>query len=192
MKKFSVILMAAAVLVTLASPALALDAKVMTRTNGTAGFAVWSEMDGDVFNDTFLQAVETNMGTEVFVAQCWFNVVTEEGSCKDGYRMTSDDVFSVSKKLTSATLMPVDVEVYDWMTDTFETVTVSATWNGTGDLERGSLHVRERFGDTSFRYSERSTFRAGESVAMWNATDLGPSMDAGLVQFRSMNVFMDR
>lgn len=173
-----------------ASAALALTSKTMTRSNGVAGFADWFNETEEGFDDTFITVVETTSGTDVYYDECHYFFATDEFSCRSGYFFTTTDVFSHDQKLNSAHLMPVEIEVFDWMTGSSEMVMLEASWTGTGELQRGALKVMEKFGDSTFKYNERSSFRDASAVASVDETALGMSTFGGIVKFKAMSMEM--
>ncbi|MFH1236637.1 MAG: hypothetical protein V1685_06965 [Parcubacteria group bacterium] len=192
MRKLLVLVIATFVVFGFTSTAQAFESKSMVRTNGVDAFAAWSSEDEGIFTDSWLEVVETQSGTDVMFFTCDWWVEGEDffSSCKDGYLFTTDDVFSVDKKLNTATLSVESFELWDWEAGTSEIVTLEATWNGTSDLMRGSVNVIWKFGNLMEKFSDRSTMRDATASASVNGESLGDSMYGGIVQFRTMDMFM--
>src|SRR5258708_6633617 len=141
MRKTSVSVLAAALsallVVLTAAPVSASTTTYLSRSNGTAAVADWQAPDGDITQDAFVQAEKTRLGTDVFVSLCDFNNVTLDVSCRAGFLSTTDNVFSYSR-LDSATLAPVEIELYDdfGYGNPSGTVTVQANWTCSGKAQK--------------------------------------------------------
>ena len=84
----------------------------------------------------------------------------------------------------------VDIELWDWEAGTSEIVPLEATWNGTGDLVKGSFRVISKFGDEMLKFSSRSTMRDAVANTEVGGMNLGDSAYGGIAQFRDMEMFM--
>ncbi len=170
----------------------ALQYKSMSRTNGTAAFGVWSSQpEPGVYTDTYVAANKTKTGTEVYFDQCTYDSNVDVFTCRGGWGQFGSSVFSIDRKLQTAALSPVSLEVWDW-DGNMTTVTVDADWLGDGPLQRGVTNVMDRFGDTMFKFHANSTFRDATATANLDGSGLGDSSFAGMVQYRTADFFMVR
>ena len=171
-----------------AAPASALTEHYMTRTSGTGAIADWQSEDGDVYTDTYVQANKTKSGTDIYVSICTYNEETEDSSCQEGYRFTTGNEFSF-KKLDSATLSPVSVDLYDdyGYGDYVRTITVQVNWTGFGKTSKGRFQYRQSYDGFSMRTSEQSTVRNASATGAVDAVSLGAAAYAQMGQFKSID-----
>ncbi|KCZ72568.1 hypothetical protein ANME2D_00997 [Candidatus Methanoperedens nitroreducens] len=191
MKKLYALVFALMLLLSTSISAVALESKTIYRQNGAAAYAVWSETAGDVYTDKFLSVTKTNDGTDIYVSICTFSTEGDY-SCKWGYKFTPEAVFDINKKLESATLSTVQVDLYDWYSPAMETVTIQAQWTGTGDATKGSYKVISKYGDYTSKYSDRSTFREATATGSIDDQELGTSDFGAMVNFKSAYMFMKK
>lgn len=197
MKKIYAFIFALIVLLTMAMSAEALDYKTISRNNGVSANAYWTEVDGDITTETYLYVTETNDGTDIYLSMytSTYDTTTETWSWSDksGSMYTQDDVFSMDKKLNSASLSDVQIEVYGWNYDlgTYEpeTLTVSADWTGMGDIAKSSYKSMSKDGDYVWRSSDSSSYRSAIATGSINGNDLGSSDSASLIKFKQ--AYMD-
>ena len=109
MRKSFAIIFALAVLLSMAMGAQALESKTMERHNGASASADWSETNGDITTYTYLFVTETDDGTDIYVSTYTYG--PDFWSDKSGSMFTEDDVFSIDKKLNSASLSEVEIDV---------------------------------------------------------------------------------
>jgi hypothetical protein len=200
MRKLYTIIFALIVLFSTAVSVEALESKSMARDNGAYAFADWTETNGDVTTYTYLSVTETDDVTDIYVSVWTCNEITGESSDKYGYMCTEDDVFSIDKKLNSASLSKVDIEVSQWYFDeTGEYIleetdifTVQADWTGIGDVSKGSYKYSSRDGDYVFRGSENSLSRGASVIGSINGNDLGSEYYASMVSFKSASMSMEK
>jgi hypothetical protein len=201
MKKSYIILLALMVLLSMAMSAEALESKSMTRSDGAHAFADWTETNGDVTTCTYLSVDETNDGTDIYVSTWTYDEMTGYSSERYGYMFTEDDVFSIDKKLNSASLSKVEIEAYEWYYDETEeyytykdagTLTVKADWIGIGGVSKGSYRSSSRDGDYVFRSAENSLSREASVAGFINGNDLGPAYSASMVSFKSAYMSMEK
>ena len=114
MKKIYAFTFALMVLLTMAMSAEALEYKTISRDNGVSGNAYWIETTGDINTETNLYVTESNGGTYISLYIYTYDMMTGTWSDKWGSMSTQDDVFSMDKKLNSASLSDVQIDVYDW------------------------------------------------------------------------------
>ena len=108
---------------------------------------------------------------------------------KSSYMFTKDDVFSIDKKLNSASLSNVDVEVYNWDTGKTEILSVTADWSGIGEVSTGSSSYVSTDGDYRFRSTSNSNYRGASATGSINNNDLGQSNYGSLNSFK--NAYID-
>ncbi|WP_156163950.1 hypothetical protein [Methanosarcina sp. 1.H.T.1A.1] len=179
----------------------ALESKTIERNNGAHASADWVETNDDVATYTYLSVTETDYGTDIYVSIWTYDETTGYSSEKYGYMFTEDNVFSIDKKLNSASLSEVEIDVSEWYYDeteeyyTFEeagTLTVSADWTGIGDVSKGSYRSSSRDGDYVFRSAENSLSREAIATGLINGNDLGPSSYSWMNIFKSAYMSMEK
>ncbi len=184
MKKIYTLVFALVVLVSMTMGATALEFKTITRQNGEAADASWSTPDGSNF--TGLSAMKTNDGTDIFV------FISTPTTFKIGSKLTQEDVFDIDKKLTTATLSPVEVELFDLNTGEVENITIQAQWTGVGDLTRGSSKFTSKSGEFIAKFSDSSSIREAAATGSINSQDLGTSNFGELIKFKSASMTMQK
>lgn len=190
MRKLYTILSAFVVLLLMAMSVEALECKTLERHNGASASASWTETKGDLTTDTFLSVIETNDGTDVYL-----DIYTwgpDSWSEKSGYMFTKDDIFSMDKKLNSASLSEVTINVNDWNTGQTEPLTVKADWTGKGDISTSSYTSRSKSGDYVMRTSDSSSYREASVKGSINNYDLGVNYYASLSKFKSAYISMEK
>lgn len=180
------------VLLSLAISAEAFESKEIYRDEGTAAYASWSEYTEGVYTDKFIQATTSNDGTDIFVYIWTYDENTGDWSDKWGYMFTQEDVFEIDNKLESATLSPVDIELFDWNTGTVETITIAAQWTGEGDVMKSSFKDISKYDDFMSKYSDKSSFREATATGSINDEDLGTSDYGELIKFKSVSMYMEK
>ena len=188
------------VLLSLTISAEAFDSKSIYRNEGMAAYAGWSEYTDGVDTYTSIQATTSNDGTDIYVGIWTYNENTGVWSDMWGYMFTQEDVFTIDKKLESATLSPVDIElnacVYDSDAETYictgETLTIAAQWTGEGNFMKSSSMSIFRDNDYFSKYSDKSSFREATATGSINEVDLGPSDYGELVKFKSVYTSMEK
>ncbi len=192
MKKLNTLVFALMVLLSITISATAMDYKTINRQNGVSAYADWTDTNGDVSTYTDLFVMKTDDGTDIGVSICTYDTVTGISSCKSGYKLTQDNVFSIDQKLNSAGLSEVDIDVYDWNTGTAETLKVKAGWTGTGDAAKGSFKYTSKYGDYTMKGSSSSISREATAAGSINGNDLGTSDFGGLAKFKSAYMEMKK
>ncbi len=195
MKKLYALGLALVVLLSMTMGAAALEQKTITRQNGVAAVASWSDDTPDGTSFTDLQAVESNDGTDIFV------FISTPTTFKFGSISTQKNVLDVDNKLTTATLSPVQIDLSVFNSTTFEfigveTITIQAQWKGTGDLLKDNFKLMEKIGDFTFKFSSDSKFRdataTGSITTDRGTSDLGTSDFAALIKFKSASMTMEK
>jgi hypothetical protein len=185
MRKVFSVTFALIVLLSLATSVQALESKTIERHNGASASATWSATNGDLITNTYLSVTKTNDGTDIYLDTYTWD--SSNGNCvsdKYGQMFTKDDVFSIDKKLNSASLSEVDIPVYSWDTGTMELLSVTADWTGAGDVSSGSSSSVSTNGDYKFRSSSSSSYRDASVTGSINKNDLGQNNGGTLVKFK--------
>ncbi|RXA17082.1 hypothetical protein EQO05_12830 [Methanosarcina sp. MSH10X1] len=190
MKKSYAILFALVVLISTTVSVQALQSKTIERHNGASAYANWYETNGDMTTYTYLSVGESDYGTDISVSTTTYG--PDFYSEKYGYLFTEDDVFKASKKLNSASLSGVKVDVCDYYTGEAETLTIQADWTGEGDVSTGSSTSGSRDGNYKFKSSDSSSYRLASATGSMNGYDLGESSDASLSNFKSAYMSMQK
>jgi hypothetical protein len=178
------------VLLSMATSVEALDSKMIERDNGVSATALWTETKGDLTTDTLLSVIETNDGTDVYLdIYIWG---PEYSSWKSGYMFTKDDIFSIDKKLNSASLSEVTINVDNWDIGQIEPLTVKADWTGIGDISTSSFTIRSKSNDYVMKFSDNSMYRSASAKGSINNCDLGANWDGSLSRFKSASIIMEK
>jgi len=198
MRKIFSVTFALIVLLLLATSVQALESKTIQRDNGASASAWWSKTDGYLITDTYLSATKSNDGTDIYLSTyTWDTTTGETVNDEYGYVFTTDDVFSIDKKLNSASLSEVPVNVYNWSrlnyTREMETVKVTANWTGTGEVQKGSSTYVSTSGDYRFKSASSSNYRTATATGSVNNNDLGQTDNNGdLSTFKSAYIDMEK
>lgn len=193
MKKIFSVTFGLIVLLSLAMSVQALESKTITRNNGLSASAAWTEANGNIITDSYLSAIKTNDGTDISLdIYTWDSSNGNFLNEKSGYMFTKDDVFSVDKKLNSASLSKVDVEVINWETGETEILPVKADWVGQGAVSTGSFRSTSKDGDITFRSSDSSSYRGASVTGNINNCDLGVNSNGVLIKFKSASMTMEK
>jgi hypothetical protein len=201
MRKLYTIIFALTVLLSASVSVNAMEYKEVSRQNGVYAFADWTETNSDVTTYTYLSVDETDDWTHIYVSTYTYNSETGYSSEKWGSVDTQDNIFSIDKKLNSASLSQVEIPVEEWYYDETEdcymskeagTLTVKADWTGVGDLSKGSFKYTSKEGDSVFRSTENSLSREASVTGSVNGSDLGSQYYAGMVSFKSASMSMQK
>lgn len=193
MRKVFSVIFALIILLSLATSVQALESKTIQRDNGASAWACWSKTDGDLITDTYLSAVKSDDGTEIYLSTyTWDTTTGYTVNDEYGYTFTTDDVFSIDKKLNSASLSQVPINVYNWYTGEIKTLNVTADWTGTGEVEKGSSTYVSTSGDYRFRSTSSSNYRAATATGSVNDNDLGQNSGSSLSNFKSAYIDMEK
>jgi hypothetical protein len=190
MKKIYTVVFALMVLLSVTMSAAALESKTIFRQNGNAALASWSNIapDGTIFTD--LSVTETKVGTDIMVSICKQDL-TGNFTCKFGFNSFQQDIFSIDKKLTTATLSPVKVDLFN-PDGTLETITIQTQWTGFGDLTTSTSKFMSKTGRFIEKFSDSSTIREATATGSINGQDLGISNFGELVAFKSASMDMQK
>jgi hypothetical protein len=185
------------------TPAYAAPAKdkVITRGQGEAGAAVWNDISVDVPGigivvNVLLNAFETEAGTDIRVQLETFEIETGEHNFLEGFTTIDQNVFDAEKKLTSATLSPVtmQVDVFDEHFNLIGTaeITIQATWDGTGDLATSKDNQHIKSDNFSVKFKGSSLFREATAEGSINNANLGTSDAAQLNAFKQVEMTVSK
>jgi hypothetical protein len=190
MRKIYTILFTLIVLLSMAMSAEALGSKTFERHNGGSAYADWTEVNGDITTHTYLSVTETDAGTDVYLdIYTWGPDYWSEES---GYMFTKDDVFSIDKKLNSASLSQVDITVNDWNTGEQKTLAVKADWTGKGDVSTGSYTSKSKSGNYVMRTSDSSSSREASVKGIIDNFDIVGDSYASMSKFKSAYMSMEK
>ena len=164
--------------------------KYMTRTNGNQAIAQWDDVNGNTETYTFLIADVSDQGAFVAISQCNTDLNTFTVSCLFGFASPSANVFSTDKKLSTATLSPVQVDLYDDSFSYVKTVTVQASWTGQGKSTKSLTNVHAKYDSFQETYRNRATARDATATGSIDGTSIAGLEDGYLVQYRSADFFM--
>jgi hypothetical protein len=194
MRKIFSVTFALVVLLLFATSVQALEYKTIQRDNGASASAWWSKTDGNLITDTYLSATKSNDGTDIYLnTYTWDTTTGETVNDEYGYMFTTDDVFSMDKKMNSASLSEVPINVYNWYTGETETLKVTADWAGTGEVQKGSSTSVSTSGDYRFKSASSSNYRTATATGSVNNNDLGQTDNNGdLSTFKSAYIDMEK
>lgn len=190
MKKLFSMLLTLVVLLSTTTSVEALESKTLERHNGASAYAEWYETHDNATTYTYLSVTETNDGTDIYVSTYTYG--PDYWSEQWGYMFTEDDVFSVDKKLNSASLSEVEIDVNNWYTGETDTLAVKANWIGVGDISRGSSSYSSRNGNYIWKGSDSSTSREASATASIDGLSLKTSSSASLSNFKSAYMSMEK
>lgn len=154
-----------------ASASAASDSK--TSGSGASGSATWQFTNDDVQSmDTYIDVYENIDGSTEIYLSCYYNDVNGVYHSFWGSMTTTDDVFTVNKKLASASLseVSIDGQYYDDETGYYSgTATIAADWAGVGDITQVKYTVK----DGTF-YSVKGTTRDATATGsiVFEGTDI--------------------
>lgn len=167
----------------------AYEMKTIERNNGLAADAAW--YDGST--DTYLSVINSNDGTDLYLSTCTYE--NDIYKCKSGYKYTTEKIFDANKKLTGATLSPVDIDLYSYHCDDYgcygdyaETVKLQAKWDGIGDIYKDSYKSMSKSGNYVAKYSSSSSIRNAKATASVINQNLGESTYGTLLAFKSVSM----
>jgi hypothetical protein len=195
MKKIYMLGLVFMVLFSMTMSVEALQQKTINRQNGLSAYADWTKTTDDLTTDTFLTVTQSDVGIDIYLSICSYDI-TGNGSCKSGNMVTQDNVFSMDKKLDSANLKPVQIDLYQmncdengmcWETPA-GTATIDATWTGVGKVSTDSFKWTSKNGNYIAKGSSSSSSR----MATANNKELGTSNFGGLAKFKSVDITMTK
>ena len=129
-------------LLTVAGASAASDSKITeTIEMGQASWYITND-NGEVVN-VYLDIYKySDTGTQIYVNAWGYDANGALVYDFYGSTVVEGDAFTVGKKLASASLSEVSVDVYNYMTYEYETVTIAADWTGVGDLTKAMYIIR--------------------------------------------------
>ena len=193
MKKIYMLALVFMVLFSMTMSVEALQQKTMNRQNGVSVYAEWIKNSSiDMMSDTFLSVTQSDVGTDIYLSICTSTFVGP--SCKSGM-VTQDNVFSMDKKLDSASLKAVQIQLSEWNCDDTGcwetpdgTATIEANWTGTGKVSQDSYKWTSKNGDYIAKGSSSSSSRTATAQGTLNNEKIGTSNFGGMAKFKSMNI----
>ncbi|MCJ7616135.1 MAG: hypothetical protein MUO43_06315 [Desulfobacterales bacterium] len=199
MRKLYGVAFALMVMLSVTMSAVALTSKTIYRQNGESAYADWIETTTeDLTTDTFLSVTQSDVGTDIYLSICTYDM-SYYSSCKWGYKFTQENVFSMDKKLDSANLEAVQLELYQWNCDDngcWETpdgtATIEANWVGIGTVLKSSYTWTDKSGDYISKSSSRSSSRDAIAEGTLNNEELGTSDFGALAIFKSVYMQMQK
>lgn len=163
------------------SAAASVQYKQKTIDNGYSADALWS----DISSNTYLNVYEYQGQTQIYVDIC----AADYSSCKLGTTFTSNNVFDENKKLSTATLSSVTIDMVDTSTGLYvDTLTIQAGWTGVGSLTTTKSTSSTKSGDITSKYSSHTLFTSATSTGTINGQSLGTSQFADLYHFDSVSI----
>jgi hypothetical protein len=200
MKKIYMVVFALLVIFSFTMSATALTQKNMDRRNGQAAYADWMETTPDgLTTDTYVSVTQSNVGNDIYLSICSYNNDGTYWACKSGYTFTQEDVFSFDKKLDSAKLEEVQIDLYQITCDENScwetpegTATIGANWAGYGKVSKSSYKYTSRAGDFISKYSDSSSMRGATVTGSLNGVDLGSTNYGGMVVFKQASMWMQK
>lgn len=182
----------------------ALESKTINRQNSLSANADWTKTTPEgLSTDNILSVTKSDAGTDIYISICTYD---QQGnwSCKSGYMFTQDNVFSIDKKLDSASLNAVKIDLYQWNCDITGncveipagTSTIEAAWTGKGKVLKSSYNWRSKSGNFISKSSGSSSVRDATAKGSLTVddliTDLGTSDSAGLAQSKSSDMYIQK
>lgn len=199
MKRIYTVAFALMVLLSMTMGVTALQWKSMSRQNGISAYAGWYKIEDGMSTETFLSVTKTDYGTDIYASIYTYDMAGTFWSNTWGYTFTTEDVFSMDKKLDSASLKEVNMDLYKFSCDEtmcwdeyVGTATVDADWTGAGDILRGSYKWTSKSGDFIMKGSDSSTYRDARATGSMDDQDLGTSSYASLGKFKSASMSMQK
>jgi hypothetical protein len=166
--------------------------KSIIRNNGVFANANWHEERSDGTTvDTLLFVSESDKGTDIFIEIFIFDL-DGISTGQLGYIFTKENVFDVSKKLESAILSPIELELCIFDEETGECqpsiMTLQAHWIGVG--ESSKIKTKDRIEGEDFKVKFRGTTvdRIATATGSLGGHDLGESKFADLGMFRTVEM----
>ena len=199
MKKIYMLVLAFMVLFSMTMSVEALQQKMIYRQNGVSAYADWTKTTGDLTTDTFLSVTQSNIGTDISMSICTYDI-TGNWSCKSGYMFTQDNVFSMDKKLDSASLKAVQIDLFYRICDEngmcsqtpAGTANIEATWTATGKVSTGSYKWMSKDGNYMEKGSSSSSSRTATAQGTLNNEELGTSAFGGMAKFKSVDMWLTK
>jgi hypothetical protein len=199
MRKLYVVALALIILLSVTMSAVALTSKTIYRQNGESASASWTAEALDFTTETYLSVTQSDVGNDIYISICTYDMSGSYLSCKSGYKLTPENVFSMHKKLNSAKLESVEIELSQWNCDengcweTFEGIaTIEATWTGTGDVSKNSYKWTDKYGGFISRGSSSSSYREATAEGTLNNVELGTSNFGGVTKFKYADMQMQK
>ena len=166
--------------------------KQIIRNNGMSADAAWHEErpDGGTL-DTYLFVTESHEGTDIY-----FEILVYEpdgiSTGQFAYVFTTENVFDISKKLKTATLSPITVEICIFDEETGEcepaSVTLEAQWTGIGEVLKIKNKSSIKAEDFKAHFKEKTLVRQATATGSLGESDLGESEFAEIRKFKTVEM----
>lgn len=196
MRKLYTLLFTLIVLLSTTMSVQAFEYKSLSRNNDASASASWTEINNNATTNTYLSIYETDDGTDIYVSQYTYDnsepYYWYSSSYKSGCLFTKDNVFKIDKKLNSASLSEVKIDLNDWNAGETETVTLKVDWTGEGDISTGSYKSSSTYDDYVSKSSSSSSHRQASATGSINDSDLGTSSYASMGFSESVYSSMDK
>ncbi|MBI2984922.1 MAG: hypothetical protein HYY50_04855 [Candidatus Kerfeldbacteria bacterium] len=190
MKVFIASLVVGVMITMVPQPAQALESLTKFRANGQGAAAEWFTGTEEDFTDTFVATDQTKDGTFVFVGRCSGNLLTEEVTCMSGETTVANSMFTVDRRLNTASLAATTVTLWDFDYLTSEEVTVAVDWTATSPLQRGRTNVHWMSGEFMENYHDQTQWRDASASGTWNEADLGDSSWGQIIKYRLADMIL--
>jgi hypothetical protein len=168
------------------------------QVSGLTAFAIFTSVVGTTETDIFVTGVEATVSsagsqpTPASSTQLGITVVdTVTGiTSVEAFGCTSTPDLQIDRLLTSATLAPTSITVFDSISNTSSTTTVSAAWTGVGDVNRsaagGAFHSGNFTVTTRFvGFMRNAEARGSVSDPALGVSFVGPASYAELDSFKN-------
>lgn len=195
MRKLYTIFFTLLVLLSMTMSVQALDYKSLSRSNDASASASWTKTYDNATTYTYLSITDTDDGTDIYVYTYTYDTSDPywySYSYKSGCLFTKDQVFKIDKKLNSASLSEVKIDLNDWNNGTTETVNIKADWTGEGDISTGSYKSSSTQDDYIWKSTSSSSHRQASATGSINNSDLGTSSYAWMSSSESVSTSMEK
>jgi len=196
MKKLYRLVFALMVMLSMTMSVQALEQKTIDRQNSLGAYAYWTKTTTDEMKIiTSLEVIQLDDGTHIDMRICTASKWGLIMSCKVGSKVTQEMVFSMDKKLDSANLKAVQIDLlesacYECEPVSAGTATIEeATWQGTGEVSESSNRYISKYNDYIDKGSYSNFERMATARVSINHEDLGTSSYARL--FKSKSTIMN-
>lgn len=195
MRKLYAILFTLIVLLSTTMSVQAMEYKSLSRNNDASASASWTEINNNATTQTYLSVTNTDDGTDIYVYTYTYDTSEpywDSYSYKSGCLFTKDKVFKMDKKLNSANLSEVKIDLNNWSNGETETLNIKVDWTGEGEISTGSYKSSSTQDDYIWKSTSSSSHRQASATGIINNTDLGTSSYALLSSSESMYTSMEK
>lgn len=192
MKRFLVGVIALGVMLVPLATSAAAPYKDMFRTNGNGAVAEWYTENEGMGQYAFVLADSSDQGLFVGVQTCSINLVTYEASCWTGFAFPESSSFMMDKKMNTASLAPIMVELWDDTGLNMQTVEVMVDWTGMGSTYKSKTNVISKYGTFKENYHDRATLRDADATGSIDGMDLEGLLYSQMASYRVADFLMFR